>query len=97
MNNDDEQARILERERANKARLIIENPLWEEAWIALDSKLMTAWRKSSTGASERRELIYLQLTAAAEVRGHIETVLETGRLAEMQLDEHEHRRNSGAD
>ena len=97
MNNEDEKARLLERERANKARQIIDNPLWDEAWTTLDSKLTDAWKASQSGQSERRELIYMQLRAAAEVRGHIETVLETGRLAEMQLNEHEYRRDSGAD
>ncbi len=88
LDKDDELARRRERERASKARQIIDNPLWDEAWIALDAKLTDAWKSSQTGMAERRELIYMQLRAAAEVRGHIETVLETGQLAEMQLDEH---------
>ena len=55
---------------------------------------MDAWKSSRTGETERRELIYMQLRAAAEVRGHIETVLETGRLAEMQLDEQQREQHS---
>ena len=94
MNKDDELARLRERERASKARQIIENPLWGEAWTTLESKLTDAWKSSQTGMAERRELIYMQLRAAAEVRGHIETVLETGRLAEMQLDEHTREQHS---
>jgi hypothetical protein len=97
MNPDDESERLRERERGSKARQIVDNPLWAEAWTTLDAKLTDAWKASQTGMSERRELIYLQLRAAAEVRGHIETVLETGQLAEMQLDEHERERHSSAD
>ena len=94
MDKDDELARRRERERASKAKQIIDNPLWDEAWIALESKLTEAWKSSQTGMAERRELIYMQLRAAAEVRGHIETVLETGQLAEMQLDEHTREQHS---
>lgn len=94
MNKDDELSRRRESERGNKARQIIDNPLWDEAWTALESKLMDAWKSSQTGQMERRELIYLQLRAAAEVRGHIETVLETGQLAEMQLNEQQREQHS---
>ncbi len=97
MDKDDELARRRERERASKARQIIDNPLWDEAWSTLETKLTEAWKSSQTGMAERRELIYMQLRAAAEVRGHIETVLETGLLAEMQIDEHERERHSSAD
>ncbi len=97
MNNDDEGLRRQERERGSKARLIIDSPLWEEAWTELQTRLTEAWLRSQTGDAQRRELIYMQLRAAAEVRGHIETVLETGRLAEMQLDEHERERHRSED
>ena len=97
MNHDDEVARIRERERASKARLIIDSPLWAEAWATLTTRLIEAWKASQTGQAERRELIYLQLRAADEVRGYVETVLETGQLAEMPLNEHERKRNSSAD
>ncbi len=97
MDSIDEGQRRQERERGAKARLIIDSPLWEEAWTVLQTRLTDAWLRSQTGDAARRELIYMQLRAAAEVRGHIETVLETGRLAEMQLDEHERERHRSAD
>ena len=97
MNPDDELGRRKERERGSKARLIIDNPLWDEAWIALDAKLTEAWKSSQTGMAERRELIYMQLRAAAEVRGYVEEILETGQLAEMQIDEHERERHRNED
>lgn len=83
----DEHDRIKERERGHYARQIVDSPLWAEAWAALESRLMDGWRQSQTGATERRELIYLQLRAAYEVRAHIEQVLLTGQMAEMQLQE----------
>lgn len=94
MDKDDEVSRRRESERGRKAQQIIDSPLWEEAWTTLESRLMDAWKSSRTGETERRELIYMQLRAAAEVRGHIETVLETGRLAEMQLDEQQREQHS---
>ncbi len=93
MNREDEGARYKERERGAKARQIIDSPLWVEAWTMLEAKLTDAWRLSQTGQAERRELIYMQLRAAAEVRGYVEEILETGQLAEMQIDEHERERH----
>lgn len=93
MNHPEEPQLRQERERGARARQIIDSPLWDEAWTTLELRLMEAWKSSQSGMAERRELIYMQLRAAAEVRGHIETVLETGQLAEMQLDEHERERH----
>lgn len=88
MDSDDEFARRRERERATKAQQILDNPLWGESWAELDARLTQAWKMSNSGQRERREMIYMQILAAAEVRGHIETILRTGTFAEMQLDEH---------
>lgn len=100
MNDEDARLRRREVERGNLARKIIDNPLWMEAWTALEAKLMGAWKSSQTGQTERREMIYMQLRAAEEIRGVIETALQTGQIAEMQIDEHtreQHRReNRGA-
>lgn len=99
MNKDDELARRRERERGEKARLIVDSPLWDEAWKAIDSRLTQAWKNSTTetGQAERRELIYHQIRATAEVRGYIEDLLVTGAMAEMQIDEHERERHRSAD
>lgn len=94
MNRDDELARRREVERANEAQQIVSHPLWAEAWNVLEAKLTDAWKASPTGQSERRELIYLQLRAAAEVRGHIEEVLVTGQLASTQLERSTDERRS---
>lgn len=96
MNEQDEIDRLRERERASKARQIIDSPLWAEAWTTLEAKLTDAWKSSQTGMTERRELIYMQLRAAAEVRGYVEDILETGKMAEMQLDEHTREQHSRA-
>lgn len=95
MNREDELARRREVERANEAQTVISCPLWAEAWNTLETKLTDAWKASRTGEPERRELIYLQLRAAAEVRGHIEEVLVTGRLASEQLERSTDERRTG--
>jgi len=94
MNREDELARRREVERANEAQTVISCPLWDEAWNTLETKLTEAWKASPQGQSERRELIYMQLRAAAEVRGHIEEVLVTGRLASEQLERSNDERRS---
>lgn len=92
--NEDQHKRLTERERAHQARIITEHPLWEEAWTALESRLMQGWLRTQTGEAERRELIYLQLRAASEVRAEFERILTTGRMAESQLLERSNERAS---
>lgn len=87
--------RLEERERGLKAKAILENPLWNEAWTQIESYLMEQWRNSRPDAATRRENIYLQYDAARAVRKHFESLLETGRMAEMQIEQENQRVRDG--
>lgn len=90
----DEHALIKEREQAHLAKQITEHPLWLAAWTELEARLTDGWRNSRDEAAEHREFIYLQLKAARAVRRSFETLIETGQLAEMQLEERSSGRSS---
>ena len=87
MDKDDEHKRRSEVEQANLAKQILENPLWQEAWDQVIKPLEEGWQKTGTGESEKREMIYQFLRAMKSVKGIFETTLETGKLAERQLQE----------
>lgn len=82
----DERDRIREVERARLAKQLTENPIWSESWDLLNTKLITAWSKTNTNETERREMIYAQLRAAESARAFIEEVITTGKMAEQQLE-----------
>ena len=84
---DDEHQLRAERDEGHRARMLVENPLWVEAWDRIETGLMETWRNSQPADSERRESIYLQLDAARAVRRYFEQLVLTGEMAEMTLSE----------
>lgn len=76
---------IREQERAHLAKQITENPVWEEAWTALTENLrahMEAPELSDEVVLEaRRGLLILK-----RVREQIERVVNTGKLAQIELE-----------
>lgn len=73
-----------DRERAHKAKQLLDNPLWAEAWTALETGLTQSWQNTQRSDSVRRENIYFQLDAARAVKRHFEQILLTGQMIEMQ-------------
>ena len=74
-----------ERERGEFARQVLENPIWVEAWDKYESGLISAWRKATD--TETRERAHLELKTIEKVKRAIETVMKTGEMAQMQLDD----------
>lgn len=87
MNPDDKALRQQEIKRAHEARQLLEHPVFVDAWDQLIESLKSGWLETATGETERREMIYAQIRAAEAFRANLETVLETGRLAQVQLEE----------
>jgi len=83
----DDQARIKERERGHQARIILDSPLWQEAKHTITDGLSEAWQTTTMTQCDERETIYQMLIAANAVFDHIETVMKTGEMAEIQLEE----------
>jgi|TARA_R110002012_G_scaffold20713_4_gene73183 hypothetical protein len=83
----DEHNRIKERERGHQARIIIDSPLWQEAKEIIADELNQAWQNTAMTQADERETIYQMLIASHAVFNHIETVMKTGKMAEMQLEE----------
>jgi|TARA_R100001244_G_scaffold38356_2_gene34758 hypothetical protein len=83
----DEHNRIKERERGHQARIILDSPLWQEAKEVITDELQEAWQNTAMTQADERETIYRMLIAATAVFNHIEAVMKTGEMAEMQLEE----------
>ncbi|BAQ89045.1 conserved protein of unknown function [uncultured Mediterranean phage uvMED] len=73
-----------DRERAAQARQILDNPIYQEAITLVESRLIQAWQDTVVSQQEEREKIYQMLLAMRDIKSHIEGVLTTGKLAEMQ-------------
>lgn len=73
-----------DRERALQAQQILDNPIYQEAITLVESRLIQAWQDTVVSQQEEREKIYQMLLAMRDIKSHIEGVLTTGKLAEMQ-------------
>lgn len=74
-----------ELDRAVLAKQIMDNPLWVEAWDAVRDRCLSTWEGGTT--PEQREEAWQTLRVAKKVRRAFEQVIQTGQLAERQLEE----------
>lgn len=72
-------------EAANRARVILEDPLLSSAFDVLDARFLLAWRNSPADQPDLRERLWHHVQALAEVRAEMETVLTDGLLAKAAL------------
>lgn len=84
--------RLVEEERGEEARRILEHPLVIEAFAVLKDAYVTGWTATGARAVDDREAIWRHMQTLEKVQGHLKTVLETGRLARAQLRAIEGRR-----
>lgn len=73
-------------DRANQAEALLNNPILTDAFAHLEQQFMEAWRQSSVNDTENRERIYHLCTALEAVKGHLRTVVESGKIAQANLD-----------
>jgi hypothetical protein len=76
-----------EARRGEEARRLLEEPLLEEAFTAVDGALREAWTSTHDDAVAERERLWLMLKLLGRVRAHLVDALQTGRLANGQLAE----------
>lgn len=76
---------IRERERAHLAKQVLDNPAWQEAWgwyaDTLKAHLIAPDSSDETVLAARQAFLILN-----KVKRHIEKAMETGKMAEIQLE-----------
>jgi len=87
MNKDEQQRLQQEVSQSNKAKQLLDNPLFKESL----SKLKHLYNESllNTGAkeTETREKLWLAYNIVGKVEQHIQEILDTGKLANKQLED----------
>ena len=74
-------------DRGEKAADLIRNEILEEAFTSLETEFIQAWKQSSVEDSQNRERLYMLCQNLSAVKGYIENVVSSGKLAKSQLDE----------
>jgi hypothetical protein len=73
--------------QADRARLIIEDPLLQGAFAALEARFMAAWRSTAPTDTAGRESLWHHIQALAEVRAELTAALNDGLMAKARLDD----------
>lgn len=84
---DEETRLLLEAERARQAQDLIENPLFVEAVETYRQRLITEWTASPARDQEGRERLWLMQKTLDVVQQHLRELMETGKLASLQLEQ----------
>ena len=87
----DEGKRREEQNRGERAKALMRDPLFTEAFDVLEEKYIGQWKDSSSSLDER-ETLFQMYQALMMVRGHLIEVIETGDLAKLELNSTRFRR-----
>ena len=82
---DDSHLRREELARAEEARRILESPLWDQAFRAVESQYSDVFHLDVVDA-ERLQAAHASVRALRAVRQQLETHIQTGLLAERQME-----------
>jgi|TARA_R100001460_G_scaffold13981_2_gene31418 hypothetical protein len=88
METKDQTLRETEVSRSQQAKQLLDNKLFQEATKTL-KKIYSEALLEKTGAkeSETREKLWIAYNVVGKVEQHLKSILETGKLAEKQLEE----------
>jgi hypothetical protein len=63
----------------------MEHPLLSEAFATLKAQYVSAWESSPARDIQGREELWRLLKSLSAVEGHLKTVVETGKMARLQM------------
>jgi hypothetical protein len=69
-----------------RAREVLENEAYQQAFADLKSEIKDTWEHSPSRDSEGREKLWLMLSLANKLETMLKTALDTGKLAERDLE-----------
>jgi hypothetical protein len=72
--------------RADDARQLLDNPLFQEAFATIRKELIEHLLNTRVAEEVERDRLYITIKALDLVEQHIKSVFETGKLAEKEQD-----------
>lgn len=73
-------------QRGEHARLVLENPAYQEAMKAMQQQVVTAWAECSVRDMEGQKLLLQLHKLTKKFEGLLSGMVETGSLAKLELD-----------
>ncbi len=75
-----------DRDRGDKAKALLDNPLLMEAFKYLDESYLAAWRQSPALDTQAREKLHIAVNVLAKVQDHLRAVVSSGTLAAKEIE-----------
>jgi len=72
--------------RADEAKRLLDNPLFKEAFKTIREELIKHLLNTRVAEELERDRLYITIKALDLVQQHIQSVLETGKLAENEQE-----------
>lgn len=72
--------------RGELARQVTENEVYIEAWNSVRDGIIQAWESAPIRDKEGQAELKLMLKLLTDVRRNVETVMNTGKLARVQIE-----------
>ena len=74
--------------REERAKSLLSNPLFNEAFDVLKEDLLNRWNSSGSREVEARESIWLAMRLLDRLYGHINSIVETGHMNKVMEKQH---------
>lgn len=71
--------------RGQEGQQLLRHPLFVAAFETLEQEIVDQWKQSTSLSADGREKLHTMLYLLNRVRMHVETHVETGKLAEATL------------
>lgn len=75
-----------EQQRGEQARMLLENPIYIETLQAVRNGIIQAWESAPIRDKEGANELKLMLKLLGDVQRNIETVMQTGKMATIQIE-----------
>tara|TARA_R100001594_G_scaffold53866_1_gene87467 strand:- start:2520 stop:2768 length:249 start_codon:yes stop_codon:yes gene_type:complete len=75
-------------EREGRAKSLLNDPLFNEAFDVIKEDLMNRWNVSGSTEVEARESIWLAMRLLDRINAHIKSIVETGHMNKVLKQQH---------
>ena len=73
--------------RAARAKMLMDDELMLEAFSRLETEYVNYWKATPVRDQDARERVWHAIQVIGKVKGHLQIVLDDGKLAKRDLDE----------
>ncbi|MHB1176082.1 MAG: hypothetical protein ACYCZJ_13265 [Sulfuriferula sp.] len=77
---------LTELQRGEQARQVLESEIYAESWQAVRDGIISAWESAPIRDKEGANELKLMLKLLTDVRRNVETVMQTGKMAKIQIE-----------